>query len=73
MSSRMQRTRPRNERRRSEAATNASALGFGYHWQLQLIARHDADGVWRWLGVRPGDEVLTERQVSELVPDRMAG
>ncbi len=67
------RTRDRNTFRRREATANARARGFGHHPQLDLTARHDADGVWRWLNVRPGDEVLTERQISELRPIRLAG
>jgi hypothetical protein len=64
----MPRTRNRNAtRRRPQIDTR------GKHERLGLRARLDADNVWRWIGVRPGDEVLTARQVSELVPDRMAG
>ena len=69
----MRRTIDRNTARRAEFAANARARGFGYHAQLDLQARHDADGVWRWIGVRPGDELLTERQISELTPIRLAG
>jgi hypothetical protein len=79
----MQRTRPRNATRRQRAqeeweATNRRLAApvpdeLGWHNAYGLIARHDPDGVWRFLDARPGDEILTAAEIAQLVPYRLAG
>lgn len=64
------RTRRRNDRRRVAAL---GAADLGWHQQLELVAHRGSDGVWRWLNVRPGDEVLTARQIAELAPYEQVG
>lgn len=62
----MQRTRPRNAARWIAAMTKAGAT----HWlpQIELAARIDSDGKWRWIGANPCDEELYDYEVAKLVP-----
>jgi hypothetical protein len=40
---------------------------FARHPGTGLVARHHGGGVWRFLSVQSGDELLTVAEVAELV------